>query len=439
MTELRTQIFFFLKSNGPTDAHKLACNILDFPPDEVRKEIDDLLKDGLLKIDNENKLHISLYLDAPKIAYRKDGLYNYQLLQEKKEVVPAQSRPPVWINENIYAIPRRDQGERGTCVGQATAYAADLNNMKLTSWRPDLKQTIRNDVVISNDIKFIKDTLPDGCASAECAYVTSREVGNIRRDQLGSFLDYAVKAWQKVGICSDSLWWTPKSATFNNFDAYPGSREKCTVNAELHTIEGYAATQDFESIKDAIYKNGFVLMAINVYSNWLDNNCEGLFPDPKGNTIGSHALCWVGYDENNLYCLHSWSEWSLLGGISKAYFDKAHLTPFIPLDTYEVDAAKQLYSKLTITSDVTSNIQINSDVFRKTKKAVGAFDANTPITVKVTPTLAGMPTKDQILTITQDTELAFTFATQLPCLRNIREKLTLLWRRLWRQNYSTKY
>lgn len=436
MTELRPQIFFFLKSKGPSTVQEIIPNIPDYPSDEVEKEIGQLVKDGLLKLDDAKNLHICLYLDAPKIADRSDGLYDYKAIQEKKQIDPAQSRPPMWINENVYSIARRDQGERGTCVGQATAYAADLNAIKLTPWRPDLKATKRNDIVDIGNNKFIKDTLPPGSSSAECAYVLSRKVGNIRPEQLGSFLDFSIKSWQKQGICTDSLWWTPKSATFDNNNAYPSGESKAINEAQLHTIEGYASTKDFEAIKDAIYNNGFVLMAINVFDNWTANNCEGLFPEPNKNVIGSHALCWVGYDENNLYCLHSWTEWSLLGGISRNYFNKAAFTAFVPLDTYEVDVAKTIYKKLVVTSDILCNIKINNDTFRKTYRAVGAFDPGTTIVITATPNLVGFTEQTQTITITEDTVIQLKFLSGLSCmlsLGNIKEKLISLWRRLWRQ------
>lgn len=432
MTELRPQIFFYLKSKGPSRLPDISHNIPGYTADEVTREIEDLIKAGLLRKDDDNYLRICLYIDAPIKEFRKDGLYNYQLIQEKKSEVPAQSRPPIWINENVYLIPQRDQGERGTCVGQATAYAADLNAIKLTDWRPDLKSIRRNSIVDNGTIKFVKDDLPLGCASAECAYVTSRELGGIRREQLGSFLDFSVSAWKKKGICTDSLWWNPKSANFDNYDAQPTNRQKAASQAELHVIDGYADAGDFESIKDAIYKNGFVLMAINVYENWLDNNCEGIFPDPKGGCIGSHALCWVGYDENNLYCLHSWAGWSLLGGISKKYFDIAHCTPFVPLDSYETSVAKENYVKLTVTTDVTCNIKVGNDTFRKTKKYVGAFESGTIVTVTVTPPV-GIPPITREITISSDTELPFAFL-QSHCgsLRDILARLKSFLEALWK-------
>lgn len=433
MTELRPQIFFYFKSHGPSKVQDVINNMTGFEPNAILLELNELIKAGLLKKDSDNYLRISLYLDAPRIEYRKDGLYNYQMLQEKKAIVPAQQRPPVWINENVYLIPQRDQGDRGTCVGQATAYAADLNAIKLTDWRPDLKSIQRNIVVESKGVRFVKDELPPGCASAECAFITSREIGGVRKDQFGSFLDFSIKAWQKKGICTDALWWNPKSANLDNYDAIPTDRSAVQRQSDLHVIDGYANAGDFESIKDAIYNNGFVLMAINVYDNWLDNHCEGIFPDPKGNAIGSHALCWVGYDEDNLYCLHSWADWSLLGGISKKYFDIAHLTAFVPLDATETSVAKENYAKLTVTTNIPCNIKVNRDTFRKTKRATGAYDIGSQVVITATPTLVGTPEQSCTITITKDTEVPITFSTSFPCsFGNIKERIKSFLEALWK-------
>ena len=430
--ELRPQIFFYLKSNGPSPLSDLVHNIPGFTATEVTREVEELIGKKLLRKDSDNLLRICLYLDAPRKEYRTEGLYNYQTVQEKMPIDPAQSRPPIWMNENVYLIPQRDQGERGTCVGQATAYAADLNAIKLTEWRPDLSTVKRNIIIDNGTVKFIKDNLPPGCASAECAYVQSRETGGIRRDQYGSFLDFSVDAWRKKGICTDTLWWNPKTANFDNYDAYPTNRDKAASQASLHVIEGYAMTKDFESIKDAIYKNGFVLMAINVFDNWMDNDCKGVFPDPKGNSIGSHALCWVGYDVNNLYCIHSWAGWSLLGGISKAYYDIAHCTAFTPLDEHETSVAKDTYVKLTVTTDVLCDIQVGKDTYRKTKKVVGAFEPGTTLNILATPS-GGNAGKGQVILVDKDTEINFAFlTTHVAYVNNIWARIKSFLEALWK-------
>lgn len=433
MTGIRPQIFFYLKSKGASKLSDLIHNIPGFNEDEITREIDDLIKAGLLRKDEDDYLRICLYIDAPIKEFRTEGLYNYQRIQEKMPIDPAQSRPPIWINENVYLIPQRDQGERGTCVGQATAYAADLNAIKLTDWRPDLTSIRRNTIIDIGTTKFIKDELPLGCSSAECAFIVSRELGGIRKDQNGSFLDFSIAAWHKKGICTDSLWWNPKSANFDNYDAYPTNRKKTASQSELHTIEGYADAGDFESIKDAIYKNGFVLMAINVFDNWLDNNCEGIFPDPKGNCIGSHALCWVGYDEGNLYCLHSWVGWSMLGGISKKYFDAAHCTAFVPLDSHETSVAKDSYVKLVVTTDVTCDIKIGNDTYHKTKRVAAAYEPGTPIRIVATPSLVGMPSISKEFVIDNETEIPIVFSSACAAsFTNVWERIKSYLEALWK-------
>jgi hypothetical protein len=397
-------------------------------------ELDVLAKDGLLTIDEDKKYHIRFAILAPNLDYRSEGLYDYRHVQTLISKAPAQSIPDRWINENVYAIPQRDQGERGTCVGQATAYAADLNAIKLTSWRPDLSQTKRNDIVDKSGTKFIKDTLPDNCSSAECSFITSRELGGIRPDQFGSFIDFSIKAWQKTGICSNSLWWNPKSATFDNYEAYPAGRDQSIIDANQHTIEGYAAIKDFEDIKRAIYTNGFVLMAINVYDNWCDNAMQGLFPEPNSNCIGSHALCWVGYDEDHLYCIHSWDGWSMLGGISRNYWKIAAQTAYVPLDEHETFAAKTIYHKLTVSTNVLCNIKINTDTYKKTQHVSGAFDPSTPVSIVATPVDTDTydpASHSRVGMLSSDLDLNFEFVKKnvlLTLLRNIMAKLKTLWR-----------
>jgi C1A family cysteine protease len=78
--------------------------------------------------------------------------------------------------------------------------------------------------------------------------------------------------------------------------------------AKEHKADGYAKVTTWEGLKDAINKYGCVLCAINIFENYGDDNCVGNFPDPKGEVVGSHAMCAYGYDDDleEVYFIHSW-------------------------------------------------------------------------------------------------------------------------------------
>ena len=350
----------------------------------------------------------SAILDPPISEFRRSGIYNYSKVQELISNVPAQSIPAKWINPNAYKIALRDQGDRGTCVGQSIAYSFDLNLMKLASWTPDVSTVKRNIIIEVGDRKILKDELPYGSASAEMVYQVSREYGNVTYPS-GSYIEYAIKVWNKYGICYDDIWWTSKTPLFSNNTAYPAGREAAMKAATTHTIDGYATTMEFDEIKRAIYNNGFVNMAINVFENWEGNNKEGLFPDPKGEVIGSHALCWVGYDENALYCLHTWNGWSMLGGISRTYWNKHKPTAWIPLDATEAEVAKTTYLKLTVTTDVPCDIEINKDTFKNVSTATGAFEPRWQVIISATPVGRPEAKQSKVIIMDKETTISFTF------------------------------
>ena len=88
---------------------------------------------------------------------------------------------------------------------------------------------------------------------------------------------------------------------------------------------------------------------------------------------------------------------------------------------------------MTITTDVTCNIKINKDTFRKTKRATGAFDPGTPIAITVTPTLPGLTEQFTSITITQDTEIPFVFAASFKCsFSDIKARIKSFLEALWK-------
>jgi PKD repeat protein len=232
------------------------------------------------------------------------------------------------------------------CVGQATAYAADLNYIQLTGDRPTaadwakVKFNVRLDPNNPNSTTYYDVLLPKTMAAA-FPYWRSRIRCNVTVPS-GSYVSCAMPTWRDEGICLNDQWLLSKDGRTAWRDPYPDAHpvtgEKAYDFAKKHKIDGYASVVTATGIREAIAKYGFVVGAIVVYENFtqMDPN-TGIFPDPKGATVGGHALCFIGYDANYLYCLHSWRDElpAKVGGISWSYFSIGGVEFFTALDASE--------------------------------------------------------------------------------------------------------
>jgi hypothetical protein len=282
-------------------------------------------------------------------------------------IAKAETYPISWMNPNIVCVAHRDQGDRGTCVGQSASTWFDLNYVGLTGDKPsedEFNRIKRN--VINGDLVVFDSLLPQSF-SAECIYQKSREIGNVTVPS-GSYTSAAVRAMKEYGVCLESRWPTAKLPN----STYTNPPTDVSEEVKQHIIEGYAQIESFDEIKAAIYKHGAVLGSILIYENYPTMlGGDGTFPEPKGNITGAHALCWVGYDENNLYCLHSWGSWcGRIGKISRNYYNKANQGFYTVLDTSETKILRDQYVVLTLSSDVDAEFYLdNKYVGKGTVKA----------------------------------------------------------------------
>jgi hypothetical protein len=302
--------------------------------------------------------------------------WQFQKIQMAKAV--ALTYPDTYMNPNIHKIAHRDQKNRGTCVGQSTAYCFDLLYIQLTGKDPsDLdKAQFKKDV--TDSLGTLHDVLYPQSASAECAYQISRKVGNVTYPS-GSEIRYSVRAWKDYGMNLETQWHTDKLGTivWGPYDAgFPVStpdgglsQQDAKTFASMHQIEGYAMAgradgyATWDEICYAIATKGFVLGAIPVYENYSTmQGGDGEFPDPSGDLVGYHALCFVGYDQDYLYLLHSWGDFcGMFGKISKRYFNYAidQSIWMVVLDTKEVEIGKEIHRIVSVTANVPAQIAVD--------------------------------------------------------------------------------
>jgi hypothetical protein len=303
--------------------------------------------------------------------------YQFPRIQEVKGITelafdPAYKNPLV-TKKNIA---QQDQDLGGTCVGQSSVYTKNILYMGATGDLPTDADRAQYQKDVTDVLGTVHDILYPKSFSAECVYQMSRKIGGITYPS-GSEIRFAVRAMKEYGCVLESQWHTDKKRTHvwdvPHETADGGlSAEDAAKFAANHIIDGYAMCgradgyATWDQIKYAIFTKGVVLGAIPVYDNYTQmQGGDGSFPDPRGEICGYHALCFYGYDEDNLYLIHSWGDFcGMFGSISKKYFDLSidQSVWMVVLDTKEVEIGKEIHRIVSVTANVPATISVDGVV-----------------------------------------------------------------------------
>lgn len=366
-TSLRDRIFRELKFGNYRELLDIAA-VLDEPFEVVYAALNAMVLDGYVGIDDGN-YYIKYVLDPiPEPDWVGSVAYG-EILAALPEAEPI---PESYMNPDAQYVVHRDQGGTGSCVGQATAYGRDLDIIRLTGLKPtdgDFERERRN---VDFNPNLWYDVYYRQSMSAEYAYRMSRIVGNVTYPS-GSYTSASMKSLKLNGICLHDQWLHPKSGYEAWGQPYPDFAETVNENAEetatKHKIAGYAYVETWGDVCKAIHKHGYVLGTIAVWDNYCSRPTDPKLPDPKGSICGAHALCFVGYDKENLYFLHSWwgdkgadkPTWSKIGHISRSYFNLGFRGAYVVLDDEEAEIAFAAYARVEIRCSAWSDATLHLD------------------------------------------------------------------------------
>ena len=191
----------------------------------------------------------------------RDQIYQLQPLQTT----------PGTVDLRQYASPIDDQGNLGSCTGNAIAGQIDLIDKK------GGKQLRVSRLFI---------------------YYQERVIEGTTRYDSGAYIRDGIKACYTYGAPLESLW----PYNINQFAVKPNT--SATNDALNRKVTGYQKCTDFNSVKNALANGNPVTIGFDVYSsfesgNWY--NTTGIMPYPNTNReslLGGHAVCLVGYNDN---------------------------------------------------------------------------------------------------------------------------------------------
>jgi len=189
----------------------------------------------------------------------RDRYYNFARIESPRDIVDL--RP--WTS------PIEDQLHLGSCVGQAVvgAYELLLNKADRTKFT-DLSRLF--------------------------VYYNARLLDNIPEEDVGAYVRDGIKAVNKYGICSESIWpyLVEKFAYAPSIQSYEDARSRI--------IKKYYRLKNVKDMVDALNADLPVVTSFNVYDSFSDleysKNSILSMPRSNENLIGGHAVTFVGYD-----------------------------------------------------------------------------------------------------------------------------------------------
>lgn len=161
-----------------------------------------------------------------------------------------------------------DQGELGSCTGSAMTDAYE----------------------ISVSIQYPEHSTQ---LSRLFVYYNSRVFFDQLDDDSGSFLRDTLKAVRKYGVCREDLWPYDQSRFTNQ------PTPQAYVDAQYRTVTAYEILYDNEETMEVLNYGRPVIMGMHIYPGFMDltqGDDVVAMPGSKEESIGSHAMCLVGYD-----------------------------------------------------------------------------------------------------------------------------------------------
>ena len=198
-----------------------------------------------------------------------------QIYQPPPELAAA--KLPTSVDMRPYCSPIDDQGQLGSCTGNATAGAIDLIDRK----------TQNKQLQVSRLFIYYQERVLEG---------------DVYYDN-GAYIRDGIKACYTYGAPLESLW--PYNQ--NKWATRPSSA--AYADALKRKVTGYAKCADYNAVKAALAAGTPVIVGFDVYDSfesgtWANPPSQGgtgIMPYPNVNTeqmLGGHAVCLVGYNDS---------------------------------------------------------------------------------------------------------------------------------------------
>jgi C1A family cysteine protease len=202
---------------------------------------------------------------------------------------------PTSVDMRSQCPPIYDQGELGSCTGNAIAGAVQFDLMK----------------------QHMQDFIP----SRLFIYYNERVTeGTVNSDSGASIRD-GIKSVVNQGVCPETEW----PYDINKFIDEPS--QQCYTDALVTKAASYSTVaQTLSQMKGCLASGYPFVIGFTVYQSFESDEVAktGIvqMPSPGDGVVGGHAVLVVGYDDsqNSFICRNSWgTEWGMAGYFSMPY------------------------------------------------------------------------------------------------------------------------
>ena len=188
-------------------------------------------------------------------------------------------RPVNSVDLRQYCTAVEDQGQLGSCTGNAIAGAIEL-----------LDKRAGKVTDVSRLFIYYNERLLEG---------------TVRTDS-GAYIRDGLKVVNQQGAPLESLW----TYDIRKFATQPSAA--AYADAQRRRVSKYERCSDFNAVIAALTAGNPVVVGFLVYSSFYYIGANGLMPYPNVNRerlLGGHAVCLVGYDKtrNIFIARNSWS------------------------------------------------------------------------------------------------------------------------------------
>jgi C1A family cysteine protease len=209
--------------------------------------------------------------------------------------LPMVTRLPKVIDLRDKMSPVYDQGQLGSCTGNAIAGAVQFSRMK--------------------------QGLPDFIPSRLFIYYNERVIENSVSEDAGAMIRDGIKAVANWGVCPEPEW----PYDVNKFADKP--TEQAYKDAALNQAVKYARVRQGNSYMRSCLAHGWpFVVGFTVYDAFESDEVASTgvlnMPKPDESVLGGHAVLACGYDDNTKRYLmkNSWgTEWGQAGYFTMPY------------------------------------------------------------------------------------------------------------------------
>ena len=195
---------------------------------------------------------------------------------------------PKTVDLRPYCSPIEDQGQLGSCTGNAIAGMVDLMDRKSNKA-----------LQVSRLFIYYEERVLEGTVNYDS----------------GAYIRDGIKVVNKKGAPLESLW----PYNINKFTTRPN--QAAYTDALKRTVGTYEKCTNLAAIKNALARGFPAVIGFDVYDSFYNITSNGIMPYPNVNTedlLGGHAVAIVGYNDNTSRFIvrNSWgTSWGMSGYI----------------------------------------------------------------------------------------------------------------------------